>query len=74
MLRRLPGEPLAERFTGGEHVFLRQSSGLSRVTARHGLQERGVLAHAALLPLGEELEEVARHDPDGLAQVGEEPG
>ena len=43
------------------------------VATLDGVEELGVLAPALLLLLGEELEVVARHDADGLAQVGEEP-
>ena len=38
----------------------------------HGVEERRVLVAAPLRLLGEELEVVARHDPHGLAQVGEQ--
>ncbi len=44
------------------------------VAARHGVEERGVLAPTPLLLLGEELEVVVGHDAHGLAQVREEAG
>ena len=40
----------------------------------HGVEQRGVLTPAALLLFGKELEVVARYDPDGLSQVGEQAG
>jgi hypothetical protein len=73
-LSRLRGQPVAERFARREDVGLGQGAGRRRVTASHCLEECSVFAHTALFLLGEELEEVARHDPDRLAQVGEEPG
>ena len=40
----------------------------------HRVEQRGVLRRLRSLLLGEELEVVARHDPHGLAQIGEQAG
>ena len=65
-------EPAAQRLAGVEHVRLHDRACRLSVAAGHGLEERGVLAPAALGLLGEELEVVARHDAHRLAQVGEQ--
>ena len=74
MLRRPFGQPATEGVAGGQHVRFGDGAGCVRVAARHGVEQRGVLLLAALLRLGKELEVIAGHDADGLAQVGEEAG
>ena len=74
MLRCAVGQPAAEGLAGGQHVRLGDGAGSLRIAARHRVEQRGVLVLAALLRFGEELEVVARHDPDGLAQIGEQAG
>src|SRR6516165_5189046 len=68
------GEPVAEGFTGREHVRLHGVERGVRVAARHRIEQRGVLAPAALLLLRKELEVVAGHDPHGLAKIRQQPG
>ncbi len=74
MLGRPIGQPVTEGFPGGKHVRFGNGAGGVRIAARHRVEQRGVLLFAALLRFGEELEVVTGHHPDGLAQVGEEPG
>ena len=74
VLRRPVGQPAAEGLAGRQHVRLGDGAGRRRVAPRHRLEQRGVLPLAAELRFGEELEVVARHDADGLAQVREQAG
>jgi hypothetical protein len=67
------GEPPAEGLTGGEHVRLGDGARSGPIAPFDGVEELGMLAPAPLLLLWEHLEVVARHDADGLAQVGYEP-